>query len=126
PGRAYVYFIYGNHYCFNVVTGNEGEGEAVLVRALEPVSGIELMQKRRGNKTINNLTNGPGKLCQSLKIDLSLNGISLQKPPLFIANGNFLSGEKIAVSSRIGISKGQDKQLRFYIQYNPYVSGTRS
>ncbi|NLJ55745.1 MAG: DNA-3-methyladenine glycosylase [Firmicutes bacterium] len=123
PGRAYVYFIYGNHYCFNVVTGREGHGEAVLVRALEPLEGMALMQKRRGSdKKIKDLANGPGKLCQAMGINGKHNGISLKQYPLFITAGVSVKAADIDVSGRIGISRGQDKQLRFFVRGNAYLS----
>jgi DNA-3-methyladenine glycosylase len=124
PGTAYVYFIYGNHYCFNVVTAPEGTGEAVLVRALEPVLGIELMQRRRGLPgELVNLANGPGKLCQSLAIDRSLNRASLLQRPLWICEDPAGRVRGPVVSApRIGISQGTDRLLRFYIAGNRFVS----
>lgn len=123
PGRAYVYFIYGNHYCFNVVTGREGQGEAVLVRALEPLEGMSLMQKRRGpDKKIKDLTNGPGKLCQAMGITGEHNGLFLQGYPLFITPGVCIKATAVGVSSRIGISQGLDKQWRFFVQESPFLS----
>lgn len=123
PARAYVYFIYGNHYCFNVVTNEEGVGEAVLIRALEPVEGLQLMQKRRGEKQKKtNLTSGPGKLCQAMGINGRHNGSSLLDYPLFIAVGIDVDDFSIGVSGRIGINQGQDKQWRFFIKGNPFVS----
>lgn len=123
PGHAYVYFIYGVHYCFNVVTGPEGSGEAVLVRALEPLYGIDLMERRRGpGKGARHLAGGPGRLCQALAIDGSLNGHDLCLPPLWIAAGTPVKAEELAVSPRIGINRAADKLLRFYIKDNPYVS----
>jgi DNA-3-methyladenine glycosylase len=123
PARAYVYFIYGNHYCFNVVTNREGIGEAVLIRALEPMEGLGLMQERRGGgqKKIN-LTSGPGKLCQAMGISRKHNGISLLEYPLYIAAGIALEDSSIGVSGRIGLNQGQDKQWRFFIKGNPFVS----
>lgn len=124
PGRAYVYFIYGNHYCFNVVTREEGIGEAVLVRALEPVDGIWLMRQRRGkNKPLVELANGPGKLCQAMGITGENNNSPLFRPPLYISSdGKSVQPENIEVSPRIGINKGLEKLLRFYISGNPFVS----
>lgn len=123
PARAYVYFIYGNHYCFNAVTNEEGVGEAVLIRALEPVEGLQLMQKRRGEKQKKtNLTSGPGKLCQAMGINGRHNGSSLLDYPLFIAVGIDVDDFSIGVSGRIGINQGQDKQWRFFIKGNPFVS----
>ncbi len=125
-GRAYIYFIYGNHYCFNAVTGQSGVGEAVLIRALEPVVGLELMYRRRGPlKPETGLTNGPGKLCQALGITGVLNRQPLQGHPLWIGRG-FKRREQeplsIISAPRIGISRGGDKPWRFYIEGNRFVS----
>lgn len=126
PGTAYVYFIYGNHYCFNVVSYREGVGEAVLIRALEPVDGLNLMRKRRGHKPKpENLTNGPGKLCAAMAINREHNGLSLFRSPLFIARGLEIPESSIATSGRIGIRVGQDKPLRFFIKDNPFLSRLR-
>lgn len=123
PGQAYIYFIYGNHFCFNVVTGPPGIGEAVLVRALEPVDGLELMQQRRGKgRSAPELTNGPGKLCQALAIDQTLNEHDLRRPPLWIAAGYDVEAGAVISAPRIGISRAVDKLLRFYIKDNKYVS----
>ncbi len=123
PGRAYVYFIYGNHYCFNVVTGTEGQGEAVLIRALEPLDGLELMRKRRGmGHKIINLTSGPGKLCAAMGISREHNGITVLAPPLFIASGIGVEDARVAVSTRIGIKQGRDIPWRFYLKENAFVS----
>lgn len=123
PGRAYVYFIYGNHFCFNVVTGPEGAGEAVLVRALEPLEGLELMKQRRGeNCSVQNLTSGPGKLCRALAIERRLNEHDLRKRPLWICAGEEDSGFTVISASRIGITVATEKMLRFYISGNKFVS----
>lgn len=127
PGRAYVYFIYGNYYCFNVVTNREGVAEAVLVRAVEPVKGLGLMKRRRGSSvdSIYNLTNGPGKLCMAMNIGRDENGLILADSPLYIAEGQSIDEKIICESRRIGISRGQDKLWRFFIQGNPFVSRPR-
>ena len=121
-GHAYVYFTYGMHYCFNVVTEEEGFPAAVLIRAVEPIDGIELMKRFRNVKDINNLTNGPAKFCQAFKIDKRFNGISLLGDEIFIAiplnNENF----EIGRSERIGIKSGLDRKWRFFIKGNPFVS----
>lgn len=123
PGRAYVYFIYGNHYCFNVVTSKEGIGEAVLIRALEPLEGLDLMIKRRGaGHSIYNLTSGPGKLCAAMAISRKHNGISLLTLPLFIADGKKIKDDQIGISGRIGIKEARDKPWRFFLEGNPFVS----
>ncbi|HOL18183.1 MAG TPA: DNA-3-methyladenine glycosylase [Bacillota bacterium] len=122
PGRAYVYFIYGNHYCFNVTSGAEGVGEAVLVRALQPLEGVELMLRRRGEAVnLVDLANGPGKLCRALSIDTALNGHDLRKDPLWIAAGRLAHFEVVS-APRIGITQATEKLLRFYIKDNNYVS----
>lgn len=121
-GHAYVYFTYGMHYCFNVVTEREGFPSAVLIRAVEPIEGIELMKKFRQTKDIYNLTNGPAKFCQAFKIDKSLNGASLLGDEIFIIESNDNLNFKIGRSSRIGIKSGLDKKWRFFIIGNPFVS----
>ena len=126
-GQAYVYFTYGMYHCFNIVTAQAGEPEAVLIRALEPIEGIPEMQKNRPQQNIKNLTNGPGKLCQAFDICKKLNGEDLQKNRLYIERGNTTPLKKdIVVSRRVGLSTMQSAcywPLRFYIQSNPYVSG---
>lgn len=127
PGLSYVYFIYGVHWCFNAVTRAEGLPSAVLVRALEPLDGIELMRARRGPRINDvNLTNGPGKLCAALGIDRQMNGVSLQTGPLVIRAGESIPDANIATTKRIGITKAADWPLRYYIKENPFVSGTRT
>lgn len=128
PGHAYVYFIYGNHYCLNVVTEKHGTAGAVLIRAIEPVKGIDVMFKLRGKpkgemeKKIFDLTNGPGKLTQAFKIDRTHNRADLTKGDPVIMKGGH---EKIPIarSGRIGISQASDKLYRFYIKGNSFVSG---
>lgn len=120
-GTAYVYQIYGMYHCFNVVTSDTGVGEAVLIRALEPVDGIDLMQQRRGRKEIKDLCSGPGKLVAAMGITVDLNGQSLMTSPLKIG----YQGRKnfaIVTTTRIGINVGADLPLRFYIADNKYIS----
>ena len=122
PGHAYVYFTYGNHYCLNATTQKSGTPGAVLIRAIEPLEGIQFMRRRRPNASTTALTNGPGKLTKALGIDKSLNKIDLTEyGPLFITKG---SGEKprIARSARVGIREGTNLPWRFYLSKNPYVS----
>ncbi len=123
-GIAYVYFVYGKHHCFNVVTGEEGSGEAVLVRALEPLEGVELMKRRRGDKCpYRRLSSGPGNLCSAMGIKGEHSGVSLLVAPLYICNdGDEVASADILVTSRVGISRGEELLLRFYIKNNPYVS----
>ncbi len=121
-GYAYVYQIYGIHHCFNIVSGSEGYGEAVLIRALEPRLGIEQMQIRRGKTALNDLCSGPGKLVQALGIRKTQSGDSLFDPPLYLRNGNLSSA--IHCTTRIGISPGKDENLlyRFYVKGNKFIS----
>jgi len=124
PGIAYIYFIYGNHYCLNFVTESESFPAAVLIRALQPLAGLERMFENRGSvKNQAQLCNGPGKLCQALQIDQKLNGISLASSRLYLLDGN--SSVPIGNSGRIGISQGQDRKWRYYIKNNAYVSNLK-
>lgn len=126
PGTAYVYFIYGMYWCFNAVTRAEGEPSAVLVRALEPLDGIELMRTRRrlrSNRDID-LTNGPGKLCQALGIDGTYNRLPLNRLPLLIRRGEDVPRAAVTVTPRIGISKSADWPLRWLVTDSPFVSKT--
>lgn len=123
PGTSYVYFIYGMYWCFNAVTREEGLPSAVLVRALEPLDGIPLMQRRRpGAKSLVNLTNGPGKLCAALGIVGSMGGESLQRKPLLIREGERVPDNQVRVTARIGITRSADWPMRFVVDRNPFVS----
>jgi DNA-3-methyladenine glycosylase len=123
PGISYVYFIYGVHWCFNAVTRAEGLPSAVLVRAVEPLAGIDLMRERRGPKVHGaNLTNGPGKLCAALGIDGKMNGLSLQRGSLVVREGSTLDSSEIVTRTRIGITKAAEWPLRYYIRGNEFVS----
>lgn len=121
PGTAYVYFTYGNHFCLNVVTEPDGTAGAVLLRALEPVAGIDIMRKRRSVDEDRLLTSGPGRLTQAMGIGRSHNGADLTRPPLYIARGR---GGPVPVrrSPRIGIRVATNQWWRFYIPTSPYVS----
>lgn len=121
-GFLYVYFTYGMHYCCNVVTGPEGHGAAVLIRAVEPLTGEDTLATNRNNKTGIELTNGPAKLCQALDITKEMNGHNLQDEPLRLIIQPDQSTDHVVTTTRIGISKAQDMPWRFYIQDNPYVS----
>ena len=125
PGTSYVYLIYGVYWCFNAVTREKGFGSAVLVRALEPLSGEELMEKRRPRaKSRHELTNGPGKLCLALGIEGRHDGLMLDQPPLRILAGARVPDTEVRVSPRIGITRAADWPLRFFIAGNPFVSKT--
>jgi len=121
PGHAYVYFNYGMHYLFNVVTEKEGVPGAVLIRALEPLRGIDFMFKKRKVKELKLLTNGPAKLTQALGIDISHNGLDLVNGEIFACDDK-KAVFNIVSASRIGISVGKDDLLRFYIADNQFVS----
>ncbi len=118
-GCSYVYFIYGIHFCFNVVSRNENEPEAVLIRSLLPQDGIETMKLRRRTLIEKNLCSGPGKLCQAMAIDRSCDGLDLQGPEIWIEDQKIYSRIKIQSSPRIGIdSAGEAKYwpLRFHFE----------
>jgi DNA-3-methyladenine glycosylase len=124
-GVAYVYLCYGIHHMFNVVTNQAGVAEAVLVRALEPLHGIEHMMERMQSDSSHRITSGPGKLTKALGIDKSLNGCSLFSNSLWIEEGQKISPKKIMESKRIGVEyAGADANLpwRFHIRDNPWVS----
>jgi len=123
-GHLYVYFTYGMHYCVNIVTGPAGRGEGVLLRAAEPLEGVDIMKANRGTDNIKNLTNGPGKLAQALGIfDTSLSGEILNKTSILLeAPLEQVSGGDIIAGPRIGIRQAAERPWRFYIKNNPFVS----
>ncbi len=127
-GYFYVYFTYGAHYCCNVVTGKKGHGTAVLIRALEPVEGTDIMIANRfGRNLINdkekyNLTNGPGKVCRAFSITKNHYGIDLTGDRIYILNQPKINSKDIIIGRRIGIKKSVQLPWRFYIKDNPYVS----
>jgi DNA-3-methyladenine glycosylase len=124
-GHAYVYFIYGMHYALNVSSGEKGEGTGVLIRALEPIEGIAQMEKNRRTKNPHELTKGPGRLAQALKIDKKEDGIDLcKKGPLYLAESKIPTNE-IKVSKRIGITKEADRPLRFHEKGSQHTSGPK-
>ena len=123
-GRLYIYFNYGMHYAINIVTGPAGVGEAVLIRAAEPVSGLEVMKGYRPICSTINLTNGPAKLAQAFGItDTSLSGELLNKSSIFLQRPSVrVKQSDIIVGRRIGISRADDRLWRFYLKNNAYVS----
>lgn len=123
-GKVYVYFIYGNYNCFNIVTEKRETGSAVLIRAAEPVEGIETMKAFRGKiKNIFELTNGPGKLSKALNIDKTLYGKDVtEEGEIFISNPLKKERFDIVSTKRIGISKGADLPFRFFIKNNPFIT----
>ena len=120
-GHMYVYFTYGMHHCCNVVCGPEGFGSGVLIRAVEPLTGLDAIEKRRGMSGVN-VTNGPGKVCKALAIDLSASGHDLSTSPIVLVRKPALVDEEITTGTRIGISKAVHELRRFYIAGNAYVS----
>ena len=124
PGSCYVYFIYGMHYCVNVVTEEEGVGAAVLIRALEPLRGVDTMMKRRNVHDIHRLTSGPAMLCEALAIDRSLLGADLLSSPLIsLEPGRSFNEREIGRSTRKGISRSTHLEWRFFLEGNRFVSG---
>ena len=121
-GHAYIYFTYGMHYCFNVSTGSVGHGAGVLIRALEPIDGLEIMRVNRAGRPDGDLTNGPAKLCKALKIDMSLRGHDLRQSPFRLCAAELKDDELVVTATRIGISQAADLPWRFYIKGNPHVS----
>jgi DNA-3-methyladenine glycosylase len=122
PGRAYVYRIYGLHWCLNVVCSAPGEtGGAVLIRALEPDAGIETMIARRGTADIRRLCGGPGRLCQALAVTGELDGAALDAPPFALVTAAAAPFE-VAAGPRIGITKGAETPWRFGLSGSPFLS----
>ena len=125
PGTAYVYLIYGMHWCFNAVTMPAGHPSAVLVRALEPIDGVALMRRRRPRaRRDEDLANGPAKLCAALGIGPQHNGITLDRPPLVLHAGPPVPDDAVEVTPRIGITRAADLPLRFVVRDSPHVSRT--
>jgi DNA-3-methyladenine glycosylase len=122
-GHLYVYFSYGMHFCMNVVTGRDGEGSAVLLRAVEPVEGIDWMLARRGLDDVRLLCAGPGRLTQAFGIDRAHNGADLVAGDvLFVASGSAVPEDRIGVSPRVGLTLGVDRPWRFFEARSPFVS----
>ena len=124
-GHAYVYFIYGMYFQFNVVTGPADHPQAVLIRALEPVEGIDIMRARRGEMKDRNLSSAPGKLCIAMGIDRGLNGEDLLAEKVWLEDYRKVPPKQVAVGKRIGIDYAgeyAEKPWRFWVRGNPYVS----
>lgn len=123
PGMGYVYLIYGMYWLLNVVTEPAGTGGAVLIRAVEPVEGIDVMRAHRSNIDRDvNLTNGPGKLTIAFGIDDTFHRADLTTSPLYFMEPNKPFDGQIATSSRIGISRGVEREWRYFVDGHPYVS----
>jgi DNA-3-methyladenine glycosylase len=123
PGRAYVYLSHGLHWCLNVVTGDEGDPQAVLLRALDPLEGLNPMSIRRGGRRP--LASGPGRLCQAMGVTGTLNGQSLTVGPVRLLPGRPVGDDEIGVSGRVGVSAAADWPLRFFVKSNVEVSGPK-
>lgn len=134
-GHLYVYFTYGMHFCANIVTREEGTGEAVLIRAVEPLEGIEEMMRNRFDPVSErnprtthpahppfNLTNGPAKLCQALDLRREHNGTDLLGGEIYVLGKPRLPASDIGTSTRIGIVKGKEKKWRFFVKENRWIS----
>ena len=123
-GHAYVYFTMGAHYCLNVTTEGEGVAGAVLVRAIQPVEGVDEMKRRRRVEEVGRLATGPGNLTRALGVDLGLNGEDMvTSDRLFLERGRTVT--RIGTSARVGVSKGMSLRWRFYALGNPFVSRGR-
>ena len=122
PGTAYVYFIYGMHWCFNAVTREEGHGSAVLVRAVEPLSGLDLMRHHRDVDRDLDLTSGPARLCDAFGLTRAQDGARLDRGALRILDGAPVPDEEVVIGPRIGIRKAAEWPLRFYLRANRFVS----
>jgi len=132
-GHLYVYFTYGMHFCSNIVTEDEGKGRAVLLRAIEPIEGIDKMKKNRkikitgttnpeDKKSIKELANGPAKLCQAFELARKENGTDLLGNEIYISDGGAEINSTIITTTRIGITTGVEKKWRYYIKGNSFVS----
>jgi len=128
PGHAYVYRIYGVHCCLNLVAESDGAPGAVLIRSLRPLEGLSEMRRRRGRPD-DELTDGPGKLCQALGIDLAVNGLDLcQGEELWVEAGSPLPEPQVARTARVGLAadeEARERPWRFMVRGDPYVSRPR-
>jgi DNA-3-methyladenine glycosylase len=126
PGHLYVYFTYGMHFCMNAVAGSSGEGTAVLLRAAEPIEGLDEMRRRRGRSKDRDLCSGPAKLCQAFGVDRSLDGTDLVRgSDLWITEGTPVPSSLVVVGTRVGIRVGLEHAWRFSVDGDPFVSRGR-
>lgn len=121
-GHAYIYFSYGVHWCLNVVAHDKTHAGGVLIRALEPLQGIEIMQKNRKTHALKRLTSGPGNVTQALQIDASEYGMDVTKKNGLYIIDNKIDADLVVAVPRIGISKAKDLLLRFCLRDSPYLS----
>lgn len=126
PGTVYVYFTYGMHHMLNLVCCPEGEAGAVLLRALAPTHGIDVMRARRRHVSDRDLCRGPGRLARALAVDLGDNGMALGSRGLWVYHGERVASDRVGVSGRIGLSAGHEKDLRFFVNDSPFVSRGRT
>lgn len=119
-GHAYIYFIFGMYHCFNVVVQKTGIADAVLIRAVQPLDGLELMQRRRGITDHRLLCRGPGRLCQAFDLTRAHNGMDVIRPPLYLWDDGY-EPQQITASPRIGISQAREHEWRFYEQTSVFV-----
>lgn len=127
PLHAYVYFIYGTVWCFNITSESHGTGAAVLVRALEPLFGVDVMHELRGPTIAGrDLARGPGRLCAALAIDRALDGADLVRSPAIWLASDGLTPPPVGQSTRIGLTKAIDVPHRYFARGNPYLSGPRA
>lgn len=124
-GYVYVYLSYGMHHCMNVVTDDPGVAGAVLLRALEPVAGLDIMERNRNDRPRAELLNGPGKICQAYHISRDQNGADLESSDMWIERDGF-QADRVRVGTRVGITAGADLPYRFSVDGSPWVSRGKS
>jgi DNA-3-methyladenine glycosylase len=122
PGIWYVYLSYGMHWCANLVCQRAGLASAVLLRAVEPLEGLDVMRERRGDLPDRQLCSGPGRLCQALGITRDLDGAAMSEGPVVVLRGDRLAEGAISATPRIGITKAADWPLRFHLTGSPWTS----
>jgi DNA-3-methyladenine glycosylase len=122
PGIWYVYLSYGMHWCANLVCQRAGLASAVLLRAMEPLEGLDIMRERRGDLPDRQLCSGPGRLCQALGIDRDLDGLPMAKGPVVVVRGARIAASAISATPRIGITKAADWPLRFHLAGSTWTS----
>ena len=126
PGRLYVYFTYGQHFCSNVVTGSDGVGSAVLLRAAEPIEGLQVMGLNRGTDGVRQLCSGPARLTQAFGIARAENGVDLvEHPSLFLVSGSAPAPRAVGRSTRVGVNVGIERRWRYFERGSPFVSPGR-
>lgn len=126
PGHLYVYFTYGMHFCMNVVTGRSGEGSAVLLRAAEPLEGLDAMARRRGTRNARLLCSGPARLCEAFGVTRRQDGADLVRgSDVYLLEGDPAGDPRIRVTTRVGVGGGSERPWRFLVEGDPFVSPGR-